>query len=138
MAEAPRTSRQPTMVVVDDDRTQIESIRRSLGSVAPDWRVRQFDDTLEALQALAGDEVAGPFVVLLDLNMPRMNGLEFLRRMRSNDKLHRTPVYVLTSSDDPEDFVSAAAAGIEGYITKNASGDDYADVLSKVAQRHGG
>ncbi|MGI4738924.1 MAG: response regulator [Janthinobacterium lividum] len=92
----------------------------------------------EALDMLLGRNGATalsplPEVILLDLNMPRMNGIEFLEVLRSTPQLEHLPVFVTTTSGMDMDRADAARLGVSGYILKPldfASGDDLADSLS--------
>ncbi len=92
----------------------------------------------EALDMLLGRNGATalnplPEVILLDLNMPRMNGIEFLEVLRSTPQLEHLPVFVTTTSSMDMDRADAARLGVSGYILKPldfASGDDLADSLS--------
>jgi CheY-like chemotaxis protein len=76
-------------------------------------------DGLEALEKLHSGEVPnGRRLVLLDLNMPRMNGIEFLRELRADPKLRATPVVVLTTSAAEQDKLDAYDLNIAGYLVK--------------------
>lgn len=70
-----------------------------------------------------------PFVVLLDLNMPRMTGIEFLREVRMDPKLRSTIVFVLTTSNDEQDRRASYDLNVAGYLVKDDVGPDYARVL---------
>jgi DNA-binding NarL/FixJ family response regulator len=78
------------------------------------------------LQILRGTHptgaIAKPYVVLLDLNMPRMNGFEFLRELRMDKELRNTVVFVLTTSGSPAERASAYEENIAGYIVKSGVG----------------
>ena len=68
-------------------------------------------------------------MVLLDINMPRMNGIEFLEALRADPKLSRTIVFVLTTSDREEDKVAAYEHHVAGYILKSRAGEDFLEVI---------
>lgn len=97
------------------------AVRRAidrLGIVNP---VEVAGDGIEALDRLRGADAGGvrrPFVILLDLNMPRMGGLEFLDHLRSDGDLGGSVVFVMTTSDAPEDIAAAYGRQIAGYILK--------------------
>jgi CheY-like chemotaxis protein len=80
-------------------------------------------DGIEALQMLRGTNgrarLRQPFVVLLDLNMPRMDGIEFLQEVRKDDELKKSIVFILTTSNADEDKVAAYNLGVAGYILKS-------------------
>ena len=77
-------------------------------------------DALEMLRGTNGRErLRRPFLILLDLNMPRMNGIEFLKELRQDEDLKKSIVFVLTTSDADEDKVEAYNLGVAGYILKS-------------------
>jgi CheY-like chemotaxis protein len=77
-------------------------------------------DALEMLRGTNGRErLSRPFLILLDLNMPRMNGIEFLKELRQDEDLKKSIVFVLTTSDSDEDKVEAYNLGVAGYILKS-------------------
>ena len=80
-------------------------------------------DGIEALEMLRGtnghERLPRPFLILLDLNMPRMNGMEFLKELRRDEDLKKSIVFVLTTSDADEDKIRAYNLGVAGYILKS-------------------
>jgi CheY-like chemotaxis protein len=85
-------------------------------------------DGVEALDWLAKATVM-PQVILLDLNMPRMSGIEVLRRIREDARTHLVPVVVLTSSKEEEDIAQSYAAGANSYVRKPV---DFAEFMEAV------
>jgi CheY-like chemotaxis protein len=80
-------------------------------------------DGIDALAMLRGTDgrarLPRPFIILLDLNMPRMGGIEFLKELRKDDDLRKSTVFVMTTSDADEDKVNAFNLGVAGYILKS-------------------
>ena len=109
--------------VVDDDDVDVIFVRRAFKRLAVHNVVSVARDGLEALDKLRGGQVPCPHVMLLDLNMPRLSGVELLRAMRSDPAHRTTPVFVLTTSDAARDREAVAELGVEGYILK-ADGTD--------------
>lgn len=68
-------------------------------------------------------------LILLDLNMPKMNGLEFLHEIRQDEELKRTPVIVLTTSDEDKDRIEAYNLNVAGYILKPVTFANFAEVM---------
>jgi CheY-like chemotaxis protein len=80
-------------------------------------------DGIDALEMLRGsngrERLPRPYLILLDLNMPRMNGIEFLKELRQDEELKKSIVFVLTTSDADADKVEAYNLGVAGYILKS-------------------
>ena len=80
-------------------------------------------DGIEALEMLRGANgrarLPRPFIVLLDLNMPRMDGIEFLKEVRKDEELKKSIVFIMTTSNADEDKVAAYNLGVAGYILKS-------------------
>jgi len=112
----------PDFVLVDDDAVDREVIRRALRQLGADNAIIEAEDGEEALQKLEDalqQESDRAHVVILDLNMPRMNGFEFLERIRADERFRRLPVFVLTTSKSRIDKEKAYDRSISGYIVKS-------------------
>ncbi len=123
-----------TILLVDDDDVSAEGVVRSLIRYSVSFPVVWAEDGLQALSALRGQDPARPVgkprVILLDLNMPRMNGFEFLRELRGDPALRDEVVFVLTTSSADADRTQAYHEQIAGYMVKSAVGPQF----SKLAQ----
>ena len=114
----------PTLLLIEDDRDYVDLIMRAFDKAGLALEFRVARDGQEALDAL-GLEGPGsigcgslPRVVFLDLNMPRVDGWEVLRRMRASPRTARLPVVVVSSSDRPEDIQRCYALGANSYLLK--------------------
>jgi CheY-like chemotaxis protein len=92
-------------------------------------------DGLEALDMLRGTNgiealSPRPRIILLDINMPKMNGLEFLRELRSDKELHNISVFVMTTSNSDKDKIEAYEYNVAGYIVKPISFDKFVAAVS--------
>lgn len=119
-----------TILVVEDDDVAAEAVLRSLVKAGMRFPTVWAEDGEQALNALRGSDperpVPRPRVVLLDLNMPRMNGFEFLQVLRADPNLCDDVVFVLTTSDADTDRVRAYHEHIAGYMVKSAVGPQFA------------
>jgi len=115
-----------SLLVVDDDDVAAEAVVRGMRKHGMDCAIVIAEDGMAALQILRGKhstrQIAKPYLVLLDLNMPRMNGIEFLRELRSDDQLRGTVVFVLTTSGSDVDRAHAYRECIAGYMVKSGLG----------------
>jgi CheY-like chemotaxis protein len=117
-------------VLVEDDAVDVMNVRRAFekNNIINPLHVAQ--NGIEALQMLRSGQVVGDRrLILLDLNMPRMNGIEFLRHVRSDPDLNLIPVVVLTTSADEKDKVEAYNLNVAGYLVKPVTFSDFADLM---------
>jgi len=108
------------ILLVEDDDVDAMAIKRALNKRRISNNMVRAVNGVEALEMLHAGAVSGPYVVLLDLNMPRMNGLEFLQAVRDDPKLRRTTVFVLTTSERENDIVQSYNLNVAGYFLKES------------------
>lgn len=107
------------ILLVEDDQVDVLNMRRAFKKANITSPLHVAGNGHEALDLLRGGEMPGERrLVLLDLNMPRMNGIEFLRALRADPELSLTPVVVLTTSDAERDKVEAFNLHVAGYLLK--------------------
>jgi CheY-like chemotaxis protein len=120
------TLREVTILLVDDDDVDAIGVVRALKKLKISNPVVRAHDGVEALELLRHPTaIQRPYMVLLDINMPRMNGLEMLAQLRSDPQLVRAVVFVLTTSHEDEDKLGAHEKNVAGYIVKNHVGDGF-------------
>lgn len=108
-----------TILLVEDDELDIISVKRSFRGLENDYELHTAYNGVEALKMMrSADPNLEPDVILLDLNMPKMNGIEFLKILRNDPQLKHINVFVMTTSGDIHDREAADALGISGYIIK--------------------
>ena len=111
-----------TILLVEDSPTDAELTRKALTRERPGARIVDARDGVEALAYLRKEpgyeESPEPDLILLDLNMPRMDGRELLRIVKNDSRLRQIPVVVLTTSSEAEDIRSAYSAGSNAYVVK--------------------
>lgn len=106
------------ILLVEDDEVDVMTIRRALKDVKVLNPLTVAGNGEEALKYLRDPGKTRPCVILLDLNMPRMNGIEFLKERGTNAMLKSIPVVVLTSSREEQDMVQSFSLGVAGYMLK--------------------
>lgn len=118
------TERYPDILLAEDNPNDVELTLEALAQHNLANRVTVAHDGVEALEYLrregvfAGREPRAPAVVLLDIKMPRKDGLEVLREIRSDPELRRLPVVILTSSREEQDIITSYDLGVNAYVVK--------------------
>lgn len=127
---------EPTILLVEDNDLDVENLERCLRKLKINNPIIRAKDGLEGLNILRSVDpetgVKRPCVVLLDLNMPRMNGIEFLEALRRDDSISNTPVFVLTTSDHHQDIHAAHRHNVCGYIVKPLERSQMIDALNML------
>lgn len=111
----------------DDERLTIRALKR--GNIANDILVARNGE--EALTMVLNVEVL-PSVVLLDLKLPKIDGLEVLRRIRANERTHLLPVVILTSSSEERDIVESYSLGANSYVRKPVEFDQFTEAVRQL------
>ncbi len=119
------------ILIVDDSQTDIELTIIALEATGQKTNVRFETDGESALEMLRNGH-ALPAVILLDLKMPGLDGLEVLREIRADERLREIPVVVVTSSSLQSDKIEAIAAGASGYLQKPLALDQFSKDLESV------
>jgi CheY-like chemotaxis protein len=118
------------ILLVEDDNVDAMTVRRALKDLnVPNGIVHQLngEDALEYLGSTSDNK--RPCVILLDLNMPRMNGIEFLKIIKNNNELKQIPVIVLTTSKDEGDKMESFEFSVAGYIIKSTDYKKFVESL---------
>lgn len=121
-----------TLFIVDDDDIDAIALERALRKLRLLNTTYRARDGQEALEMLRSGVIPSPYIILLDLNMPRMNGLEFLHVLRTDSQLTHAVVFVLTTSKSDEDLVAAYRKHVAGYVFKQHMDRDFLEVISLI------
>lgn len=121
-----------SLLIVDDDDIDAISLERALRKLRLLNTLFRARDGREALDLLRSGQVPAPYIILLDLNMPRMNGLEFLEVLRTDPALTHAVVFVLTTSKSDEDLVAAYRKHVAGYVFKQHMDRDFMEVMGLI------
>jgi CheY-like chemotaxis protein len=107
-----------TILLVEDDQLDVMDIRRTLDKTNIFYKLYIAKNGEEALELLEGSHNILPDVALVDISMPKMNGLEFLASIRNSERWKNLKCFIISTSDEKPDKEAAKALGISGYILK--------------------
>jgi len=120
------------ILLVEDDMIDAMTVRRALKELNVINPVVTVENGEEALEYLRNNENELPGIILLDLNMPRMNGVEFLRIAKKEEKFKQLPVVVLTTSLEEIDRVDTFSLGVAGYMVKPVDYRQFVEVIKAI------
>lgn len=126
------------ILLVEDDEVDVMNVQRAFKRNHITNPLYIASNGLEALTMLRGESKTLPLLpngrrlILLDLNMPRMGGLEFLQELRADDTLRSTPVVVLTTSNQDLDRIEAYNLNVAGYILKPVTFSNFAELMATL------
>lgn len=118
-----------TVLFIEDDMIETMKLHRALDKFDTRHKIIEAKNGEEALEVLK-DTL--PDIILLDLNMPRMSGIEFLSILKADDRLKYLPTIILTTSENRVDLLKCFEIGIAGYIIKPLRYEEYEDRIRKV------
>jgi CheY-like chemotaxis protein len=129
-------SKAVSILIIDDDDVDVMALKRAFKKVGVSNPIYVAGDGVEGLEVLRGqnghEKVVAPVMILLDLNMPRMGGLEFLEELRSDAEFKCSIVFVLTTSAAEEDRLQAYDHHVSGYILKSDATSPFLDAVSML------
>lgn len=125
-----------TIVMVEDDEGHARLIEKNIRRAGINNPIRHFADGTSALNHLFhapdGPRGGAPSMVLLDLNLPDMSGTAILEKIKQDDVLHRTPVVILTTTDDKVEIQRCYDLGCNVYITKPVNYESFSDAIRQL------
>ncbi len=119
------------ILLIEDDQIEVMKLQRTVSKLGLKHTIveaKNGEDALEILQS--GQKL--PDIILLDLNMPRMNGIEFLDILKNDNQLKYLPTIILTTSENRADLLKCYEAGIAGYVVKPLKYEDYESKMRKL------
>jgi CheY-like chemotaxis protein len=126
----------PTILIADDDEGHAILIRENLEAAGLRNPIRHFRDGQAVLDFLLRDPARadGPFLVLLDIRMPKVDGIEVLRRLKADANLRKVPVIMLTTTDDAREVTRCHELGCNVYLQKPVDYDRFSDAIRRLGQ----
>ena len=120
------------ILLVEDDHVDILTIRRALKEIEVANPIVTRENGEDALAYLRDPACARPCIILLDLNMPIMNGLEFLQQAKADEALRSIPVIVLTTSEEQQDKLNSFNLGVAGYMAKPVDYRRFVEMMRSI------
>ena len=121
-----------SVMLVEDDNVDVMSVKRAFKDLNIKNQLIITPNGEEALEYLNNNNNTPPRIILLDLNMPKMNGLEFLRIIKTDENLKKIPVIVLTTSSQQEDIIESFKLGVAGYMVKSVDYIEFTQVIKTI------
>ena len=116
--------RELKILLIEDDTIELMKLNRAMLSLNMNHKVTEANNGEDALELLLKEKYY-PDIILLDLNMPKINGIEFLSILKTNESLKFIPIIILTTSSNKKDLLECYNIGIAGYIQKPLKYQDY-------------
>ncbi len=120
------------IMLIEDDSVDALTVKRALADLKVTNTLIHQSNGEEALKFLTDADNPRPCIILLDLNMPKMNGIEFLKHVKANDTLKKIPVVVLTTSRDEQDIVETFQLNVAGYMVKAVDYKKFVETIRAV------
>ncbi|MEH6407630.1 MAG: response regulator [Leeuwenhoekiella sp.] len=120
-----------SILLIEDDMIEIMKLNRTINSLGLQHKITEANNGEEALEILSRKDRL-PDIIFLDLNMPKINGLEFLKILKADEALRYIPTIVLTTSANHKDVHACYEVGIAGYVIKPLKYEDYVQKLKHV------
>ena len=126
------SSQEVNILVVEDDEIDVKALLTAFKKLRIANPVTVAKDGIEGWEAL--QDLPRPYLIILDINMPRMNGIEFLKKIRATELFHDSIVFVLTTSTDDKDKFEAYNLNAAGYMLKSDMGVSFIRAIEMVEQ----
>ncbi|MCZ8089612.1 MAG: response regulator [Flavobacterium sp.] len=124
-------SKSLNILLIEDDTIEVMKFNRVLNTLGLNHKIIEANNGEEALAILKVKEII-PDIIILDLNMPKINGIEFLQILKADDYLKYIPAIILTTSNNHKDVLECYKIGIAGYVLKPLKYDDYVERIRKM------
>ncbi|HCQ12175.1 response regulator [Flavobacterium sp.] len=121
------------ILLIEDDTIEVMKFNRVIKTLGMNHKIIEANNGEEALSILKDKEII-PDVIFLDLNMPKINGIEFLQILKADDYLKYIPAIILTTSNNHKDVLECYKIGIAGYVLKPLKYDDYVERVRKMVE----
>lgn len=119
------------VLLIEDDMIEIMKLNRTISTLNLDHNIIEANNGEDALKILEKKDNL-PDIILLDLNMPKINGIEFLSILKNDNLLKYIPTIILTTSNNQKDLLECYKIGVAGYVIKPLKYEDYVSKIEKL------
>ncbi|KEZ92312.1 MAG: response regulator [Nonlabens ulvanivorans] len=124
-------ARRLKVLLIEDDTIEVMKMHRALSTLNEKHSIVEANNGETALSILEKKDQL-PDIILLDLNMPKINGIEFLSILKKDDRLKYIPTIILTTSNNQRDLLACYNLGIAGYVLKPLKYEEYVEKISRL------
>ena len=120
------------ILLVEDDNVDVMTVKRALKDLKVSNQLVPISNGEEAIEYLKKENTTKPCFVLLDLNMPKMNGAEFLKTVKADKTLKKIPVVILTTSNSEQDVIESFELGAAGFMVKSVDYEKFVETIQAI------
>lgn len=120
------------ILLIEDDDVDVMTVKRALKDLRVTHELVPIGDGEEAIEYLKRESATKPCIVLLDLNMPKMDGTEFLKIVKADSALKKIPVVILTTSNSDRDVIESFELGAAGYMVKSIDYEKFVETIQTI------
>ncbi|MCH8904110.1 MAG: response regulator [Bacteroidetes bacterium] len=121
-----------SILLVEDDKVDALTVERAMKDLNITNKLYNVGNGEEALEFLHDKNIENPGIILLDINMPKMNGIEFLEIIKKDEELRRIPVIILTTSKDDQDRLNSFNLSVAGYMVKPVDYLQFVEIVRTI------
>ena len=122
------------ILLIEDDDVDVMTVNRALRDSKVANQLVSIGDGEEAIEYLRDESATKPSIILLDLNMPKMDGAEFLKIVKADNALKKIPVVILTTSNSDRDVIESFELGAAGYMVKSVDYEKFVETIRAIDQ----
>ena len=120
------------ILLIEDDDVDVMTVNRALRDSKVTNQLIPMSDGEKAIEHLRDERAAKPSIILLDLNMPKMDGVEFLKIVKADKALKKIPVVILTTSNSDRDVIKSFELGAAGYMVKSVDYEKFVETIRAI------
>ncbi len=122
------------ILLIEDDDVDVMTVKRAIRDLKVTNQLVSIGDGEEAIEYLRTESTTKPCIILLDLNMPKMDGAEFLKIVKADKALKKIPIVILTTSNSDRDVIESFERGAAGYMVKSVDYEKFVETIRAIDQ----